>query len=182
MLEPEWEPMTKGKLIGFALGLGIFFLALFRSEPGFIFLLDHANLLFHEAGHPIVGLVSTRLEPYGGTLGQLLLPAILVVVFWRRGDSLGVGACCIWFFENWFNIARYVADARRMELPLVGGGDHDWNTILSRWGLLRFDEQIATSLRIVAWLGIFASCCWVARRALQSRNRLILAGAKTAVT
>jgi hypothetical protein len=170
MLDHEWEPVTKGKLAGFAAGLAVFFLALFRSEPGFVFLLDHANLLFHEAGHPIVGLFSTRLEPYGGTFGQLVFPVVLVVAFWRKGDCLGVAAGGIWFFENWFNIARYVADARCMELPLVGGGDHDWNTILSRWGLLQSDAQIATGLRIVGWLGIIAACGWVAWRAWQSHT------------
>jgi hypothetical protein len=64
-----------------------------------------------------------------------------------------------------------------MELPLVGGGDHDWNTILSRWGLLQSDAQIATGLRIVAWLGIIASCGWVAWRAWQSRTEEIYSAA-----
>ena len=58
MFEREWEPVTGTKLACFALGLGLFLLLLFRSEPGFVVLLDHANLLFHEAGHPIVGLFS----------------------------------------------------------------------------------------------------------------------------
>lgn len=71
--------------------------------------------------------------------------------------------------ENWLNIARYLADARRMELPLVGGGDHDWNTILSRWGLLQHDTQIAATLKILAWLGIAASCGWLAWRTWQDR-------------
>jgi hypothetical protein len=136
MTDHEWEPLTRARLVGFGACLGVFLLVLFRSEPGFVFLLDYANLLFHEAGHPVVGLFSTRLEPYGGTLGQLAFPVVLAVTFWRRGEVLGVAAGAIWFFENWLNIARYLADARAMELPLVGGGDHDWHTILSRWHLL----------------------------------------------
>jgi hypothetical protein len=150
--------------------LGAFLLLVFRSEPGFVFLLDYANLLFHEAGHPIVGLFSTRLEPYGGTLGQLAFPVVWSVTFWRRGKVLGVAAGSIWFFENWFNIARYLADARTMALPLVGGGDHDWNTILSRWGLLQYDTRIAAGIRILAWLGIAATCGWVAWRAWKQRS------------
>ena len=166
----EWKPLTKKNLIGFAFGFGIFLFLLFRSEPGFIFLLDHANLLFHEAGHPIIGLFSTRLEPYGGTIGQLVFPTVLVVDFWRKGQAAGVASASIWFFENWLNIARYVADARCMALPLVGGGDHDWNTILPRWGLLEYDLRIAAGLRIVAWIGIAASCAWLCWRAWQDRN------------
>src|SRR5437868_12602223 len=112
MQRDDWEPLSNGKLIGFAAGLAVFLFALFRSEPGFIFLLDHANLLFHEAGHPIIGLLSARLEPYGGTIGQLCFPAVLAVGCWRKGQAPGVAAGCIWFFENWLNIARYLADAR----------------------------------------------------------------------
>jgi hypothetical protein len=171
MQDQRWEPLTKGRLAAFAVGLGVFLLVLYQSEPGFVLLLDHANLLFHEAGHPIVGLFSARLEPYGGTLGQLAFPAVLAVVFWRQRQALGVAASGIWFFENWLNIARYLADARRMALPLVGGGDHDWNTILSRWGLLAYDGRIAAWLRISAWAGMLGSCGWLAYRAWQDRNR-----------
>ena len=168
----EWEPVTGARLMAFAVVFGAFLLILFGSEPGFVFLLDHANLLFHEAGHPLVGLFSTRLEPYGGTIGQLVFPCALAVSFWRKGHSLGFAAACIWFFENLFNIARYVADARALELPLVGGGDHDWNTILTRWNLLQYDTRIAAALRLLGWIGIAATCTWVAWRAWQSRTRV----------
>ena len=172
MEQHEWEPLTKAKLVGFAVGVGLFLLLVLRSEPGFVFLLDHANLLFPEAGHPVVGLLSSRLEPYGGTLGQLVFPCVLAVAFWRKGQPLGFAAACIWFFENWFNIARYLADARAMELPLVGGGDHDWNTILPRWGLLQYDTRIAAVLKLTAWLGITTTCAWVPWRAWRDRCRL----------
>ena len=163
----QWEPVTKGKLLGFAVGFGLFLLLVLRSEPGFVFALDHANLLFHEAGHPIVGLFSSRLEPYGGTIGQLVFPCVLAIAFWRQGRALGFAAAWIWFFENWFNIARYMADARRLELPLLGGGDHDWNTILTRWNLLQYDTRIGSALNVIGWIGITAACAWVAWRAWQ---------------
>ena len=170
-MEPrEWEPLSGVKLGGFVLGFGVFLLLIFASEPGFVFGLDHANLLFHEAGHPLVGLFSTRLEPYGGTIGQLVFPTVLAVSFWRRGQPLGVAAGCIWFFANFFNIARYMADARALELPLVGGGDHDWNTILNRWGLLPYDTRIAAVLRWIGWGGIALTCLWVVYRALRDRS------------
>jgi hypothetical protein len=171
MFEREWEPVTRKKLACFAFGFGLFLLSLLRSEPGFIFILDHANLLFHEAGHPIVGLFSARLEPYGGTLGQLVFPVVLAVNCWRAGKCLGLAASVIWFFENWLNIARYMADARQLELPLVGGGDHDWNTIFARWGLLQQDTSIAAAVRLAGWLGIFLACAWVLWRAWHDRNR-----------
>ena len=172
MEQHEWEPVTGAKLSGFAVGFGLLLLLILRSEPGFVFLLDHANLLFHEAGHPIVGLFSSRLETYGGTIGQLVFPCALVVSFWRKGQPLGFAASGLWFFENWFNIARYLADARALQLPLVGGGDHDWNTILNRWDLLQYDTRIAAALKLAGWIGIAAVCTWVLWRAWQDRGRV----------
>ena len=131
------------------------------SEPGFIFLLDHANLLFHEAGHPITGLFSHRLEPYGGTFGQLFFPALLMVSFWRKGRPLALAVAMVWFSENLLNIARYMADARKLDLPLVGGGDHDWNTIFARWNVLQFDDRIAAGVNGVGWVGIGLTLAWV---------------------
>jgi len=101
-------------------------------------------------------------------LASLLLTA---VSFWRKGYTLGFAAACIWFFENWFNIARYMADARKLELPLVGGGDHDWNTIFTRWDVLLYDTRIAAAVRLIGWIGITATCAWVLWRAWSDRRR-----------
>jgi hypothetical protein len=172
MEECRWEKITGWKLAGFGLGLAAFLALLFACEPGFIFGLDHANLLFHEAGHPIVGIFSSRLETYGGTIGQLVFPVALAVSFWRKGQALSFAASVIWFCENWLNIARYMADARALELPLVGGGDHDWNTIFTRWNILQYDTDIAGTVKFIGWMGMAAACAWVAWRARADRNRL----------
>ena len=58
MQKTEWDIVTKLKLAGFVVGAGLFLLLVICSEPGFVFIVDHANLLFHEAGHPIIGLFS----------------------------------------------------------------------------------------------------------------------------
>ena len=166
-----WERITTAKLAAFGADLAAFFAVLFASEPGFMFVLDHANLLFHEAGHPLVGLFSSRLETYGGTLGQLTFPVLLAVSFWRKRQALAFAAAVIWFFENWLNIARYMADARALLLPLVGGGDHDWNTIFSRWNLLQFDTQIAGAVRFIGWAGMLLAIAWVAWRFGCDRRR-----------
>jgi hypothetical protein len=176
MRDRPWEPVTKGKLLLFGLGMGLFLLLAFYSEPGFIFGLDYANLLFHEAGHPIVGVFSSRLQPYGGTIGQLVFPCVLAVSFWRQGQPLGFAASVVWFFENWLNIARYMADARALMLPLVGGGDHDWNTIFFCWDLLAYDTRIAAGVKTIGWLGIAGACLWVCWRARQDRDRAMEPG------
>jgi hypothetical protein len=159
--DSRWNRVPTPKLVCFLVGIGLFGLLLFQSEPGFVLCLDHANLLFHEAGHPVVGLFSQRLETYGGTLGQLAFPALLAVSFWRKGEAISFAVSVIWFFENWLNIARYMADARAHALPLVGGGDHDWARIFGRWHVLDYDTQIAVVVRTTGWLGMSAACAWV---------------------
>ena len=171
MQASRWEKITNAKLAGFVFGLLVFIGLLWASEPGFIFGLDHANLLFHEAGHPIVGLFSSRLETYGGTLGQLTFPVVLAISFWRKAEALSFAAAVIWFFENWLNIARYMADARALELPLVGGGDHDWNTIFTRWNILQHDTQIAGVVKYTGWIGMALVVAWVFWRWWCDRQR-----------
>ncbi len=171
MRQEEWDLVTRARLLAFVIGAGLFFALIHCSEPGFVFRLDHANLLFHEAGHPLVGLFSQRLEPYGGTLGQLAFPCALAVGFWRKGQAVSWAAAVLWFFENWLNISRYMADARKLELPLVGGGDHDWNTIFTRWHILQHDVPIALAVKTAGWIGMMAACVWIFWRAWQDRGR-----------
>lgn len=158
------------KLFGFGAGLALFLGIGFCSEPGFVFLLDHANLLFHEAGHPFYGLFSERLAVYGGTLGQLTFPVILMVSFWRKRHAVSFAAGWVWFFENFLNIARYMADARALALPLVGGGEHDWNDIFFRWRVLSYDLEIAQVTRVIGWVGMGAAVVWVGWRFWKGRN------------
>jgi hypothetical protein len=157
----RWNEVPTRKLIGFLVGITLFSLLILKSEQGFVLFLDSANLLFHEAGHPAVGLFSQRLETYGGTMGQLTFPVVLAVSFWRKGEAISFAVSVIWFFENWLNIARYMADARAQVLPLVGGGDHDWARIFGRWNVTHHDTQIAAFVRTTGWLGMGAACAWV---------------------
>jgi hypothetical protein len=172
--DANWDRVSTRNLIGFGAGAALFTLVLFWCEPGFVSLLDHANLLFHEAGHPAIGLLSSRLEVYGGTLGQLTFPVILAVSFWRKRETISFAVSVIWFFENWLNIARYMADARARVLPLVGGGCHDWTEIFIRWRVLRFDTAIAAVVRTVGWLGMGAACVWILWRWWQDRQKPVL--------
>ena len=54
-----------------------------------------------------------------------------------------------------------MADASSQRLPLVGGGEHDWTNILSRWGALEHDTTLATILRAVGWLGLSLTLAWI---------------------
>jgi hypothetical protein len=168
-----WRPVsTAGLLVACVLVAAIGYFAWFGD--GWVPLVDDANFAVHEAGHPLVGLFSERLAVYGGTLAQLAFPAVCMVEFWRRREALSCALCGVWLGQSLLNVARYVADARAMRLPLAGFGEHplhDWNLILSRWGLLREDGLLADGLRIVAWLGIAAALGFAVRRWRESRRR-----------
>ncbi len=49
---------------------------------------------------------------WGGTLGQLLIPLVVTVAFWRQRDALGFAVGGFWFFENFLDVAVYMADAK----------------------------------------------------------------------
>jgi hypothetical protein len=135
------------------------------SSEGWVRILDDANLIFHEAGHPIFGILGQTLGWYGGTLGQLAFPVVTSVHFWRQREPVAVTLCAAWFFENLLNIARYMADARAQILPLIGGGEHDWTEIFTRWGVLAYDTRIAGFVGLIGWVGFIACGIWLVMRA-----------------
>lgn len=163
-LREPWKPVSS-RALGLATAVLAGLASLLRTVPdGYIRILDDANLVFHEAGHPIFGVLGGNWEPLGGTLGQLAVPLAAVLVFvWRR-EPLAVAVTLFWFFENFFSVARYMADARALVLPLVGGGDHDWNILFARWGVLRSDTRIAANVRLLGWTGLVATWAWLAWR------------------
>jgi len=170
--EADWQPIGTPVLIGFSAGCLLLGAIALSAESGWVPLLDGVNLLFHEAGHPLFGMFGWEpLTILGGTLMQLLVPLAVLVSFFLRREVPGVAAAGVWASENLLNIARYVADARAQELPLVGGGEHDWTALLGRWGLLAQDQSIAHGLRGIGWLGMAACWAWVIWRWHVGRRR-----------
>lgn len=129
--------------------------------------LDFVNLPFHEAGHLFFAIFGSTLHYLGGTLGQLAVPLLLLGYFLLRVENPFAAAFCLfWLGESLVNVSIYMADARELALPLVGGGDHDWNALFFRFGLLTEPavERISTSTHFlgtavmvlgVAWGGFF---------------------------
>jgi hypothetical protein len=165
----KWDEMTSQWALGILGALAALGAYRSRSVEGWVPILDSANLVFHEAGHPIYGLLGRTLQLYGGTLGQLTFPLVCAGVFWTRRNSAGFALCAAWFFENFFGIARYIADARSQELPLVGGGEHDWMNILERWGALDRDVEIAHRVRLFGTFGLWLVAGWTGWRWWRSR-------------
>lgn len=122
--------------------------------------IDSLDLAIHEAGHPIFGIFGEFIGFAGGTLMQLLVPAVFLGYFWRHGDRHAATVMLWWLAHNLWNITPYIADARTQDLPLVGGGEHDWAYLLGELGLLRQDRVIAAAVHFAGVLLFVASCLW----------------------
>jgi hypothetical protein len=159
---PPWQPPSRAGAIGALVALGLLALWMATDDDGYLRVLDDANLAFHEAGHLVFGVLGDTAALYGGTLGQLTFPAIAAATFFVRREPAAVALALGWLGENLINIARYAADARAQELPLVGGGEHDWFHILVRWQALSSDHAVASVLRIGGWLILLGATAWLA--------------------
>ena len=132
------------------LGLFGYGLWLMRSIDGY-HLLDDVDLAIHEAGHLVFGWGGEVTTALGGTLLQLMAPLVFAGYFGWRRDWHAVSVPLWWTGQSCWNVARYVADARAQELPLVGGGEHDWAFLLAEWNLLGRDEAIARAIRVMGF-------------------------------
>jgi hypothetical protein len=111
--------------------------------PGSYRWLDSLDVAIHETGHLLFAAGGETLGWLGGTLMQLLVPGGFVIALWRSGDRHGATVPLWWLGQNCWNISVYVKDARTQELPLVGGGEHDWAFLLGQWGWLEWDQALA---------------------------------------
>lgn len=106
-------------------------------------LMDSVDLPIHETGHLVFSPFGEFIQFAGGTLFQLIMPAAFVAYFWLRKDRHAASVVLWWVAQSLWNISVYVRDARAQELPLVGGGEHDWAYLLGRLGWLSRDQVIA---------------------------------------
>jgi hypothetical protein len=127
--------------------------------------IDGVNLAFHEAGHLFLGPFGQTIHVLGGTIGQLFFPAACAAHFLRQRRRFEAAICGVWFGESTMYVAEYLGDAKDMLLPLVGGHIHDWNWLLSRWGLLFQCRTIAAGVHVVA-SGIVGASLGLAARGL----------------
>ncbi|MDQ3207340.1 MAG: hypothetical protein M3Q37_01920, partial [Gemmatimonadota bacterium] len=121
-------------------------------NPGEYRWLDSLDLAIHETGHLVFVVGGETLAIMGGTLFQLIVPAAFVVALWRAGDRHGATVPLWWLGQNCWNISVYIRDARARELPLVGGGEHDWAALLGQWGWMSRDGQIADAVHLLGVL------------------------------
>ena len=178
--EIEWQPVSRVQLVGWT-AFYVLLLFYLGANWGQLTLLDNVHLPIHEGGHLLFGWLGDTLGLWGGTLLQLLVPALLAASFAVRRELPGTTFCAFAFFHSLAGVATYMADALQLELPLVtvgGSGDeaeHDWVRIFSSLGVLPHAIQIGNFTRLVAWAGMVGTVVWFAWR---SSRRTDISGAK----
>ena len=170
------SPRTVQSYARLALAMVLAWLAwiAFRDELGYIPLLSDIDLAIHEFGHMLfmpfgIQFLGNTMMILGGSLTQVAFPLIFFGYFMRKHDDaprrdLFAAMVCLWWSGiNLLSVAIYCADSRAGQLMLIDGSTgqesdgHDWNNLLSRWGLLQHDTAIARWMRAIAWLVCVAS-------------------------
>ena len=116
--------------------------AYFVLHRGEYTLLDNFHLIVHEAGHLFFSFFGTFVQFLGGTLMQLIIPVLLLIVFYKSAMPKGMQISFFLLGHSLINVSVYAADARTQVLPLLGNGKHDWAYLLNEMNLLNFDEQV----------------------------------------
>jgi len=177
-LKEDWEPISKLTSVAWTI-FYLLFLVYAAVNNGKFLLPDYVFLPIHEGGHLLFGWFGETLGVMGGTLLQLFVPLAIAVYFILRRQIPGTAFAAFFFFENFLNVATYMADARRQQLPLVTAGDadyveQDWTFMFGKVGLLEHDTSIAAVVRVLGWLGMIGVVVW-----LGWRSRASLAGARS---
>jgi hypothetical protein len=172
-----WKPVTLKALVATSVCF-VFLMYLLKTDlmghhSFWMRGLHRVNLVFHEFGHPAFSFFGRTMNILGGTLGQLLVPLTVTVAFWRQRDTLGFAVGGFWFFENFLDVAVYMADAQILLLPLIGGlgsEAHDWRNLFTMWGVLDKTPIISATTDTLGWIGLFTIWFWLSWRWLCSEN------------
>jgi hypothetical protein len=125
------------------------------------------NLVFHEAGHMIFMPFGRFLTVLGGSLFQVLVPVICAGAFLRQhGNRFAAAVCTWWAGQNLVDVAPYIADARALQLPLLGGATgaevegHDWEYLLTTLGWLHRDLTLGRGTHLAGTILMVAALAW----------------------
>ena len=120
------------------------------------------DLVFHEAGHVIFSPFGRFMTVLGGSLLQCLVPVIAAIAFIKQEQPFSAAICGWWAGQNLVDLAPYIADARALQMVLLGGHTgaevegHDWEYILTQLGITHLDRGIgmtAYALGIAIMIG-----------------------------
>jgi hypothetical protein len=156
----EWPKVGGLQAIVFCVFAVLFWIYIITDKDGYLGFLDNFNLLIHEGGHMVFMPFGDTMQFLGGSLFQCIVPFAFAVSFWRSRQPAGFAFSGILLGENFLYVAHYIADAQDMSLPLVGSGEHDWNTLLAGTRLLAHCRLLGGMVYMLGWVIMLASTAW----------------------
>lgn len=149
------------KLI-FAFVLAIYFLWI-AYDPMQGSFLDLVDLPIHETGHLIFRLFGEFMGIAGGSIFQVIFPAVFAGYFVWRLQYYSAAVVLFWVGQSILNVWVYAADAVVMQLVLTSGftgsegSFHDWNYLLTRTGLIGSTKIVAGIIRALGTIVIIVA-------------------------
>jgi hypothetical protein len=125
--------------------------------------LDNVDLPIHEFGHLLFRPFGEFMMVAGGSLFQVIFPAVFVAYFLWQKSFYSAAIVLFWVGQSILNVWVYVADAIVMKLVLTSGftgsegSFHDWNYLLTATGLLSSTNMVAGVIRLLGTLVIISA-------------------------
>lgn len=122
--------------------------------------LDNVDLPIHETGHLLFRPLGEFMSIAGGSLFQVIFPAVFVGYFVWHQKYYSAAIILLWVGQSVLNVFVYAADAVVMRLVLTSGftgsegSFHDWNYLLTQTGLINSTKIIAGIIRAIGTLTI----------------------------
>jgi hypothetical protein len=120
-----------------------------EHSPFFIMAMDMVDLFIHEAGHFFFSFFGQVIYYMGGSLFQIILPIVTLIVF-ARTSIRSMSFTLFWIGESTVNVSIYIADAQWKRLPLISRhATHDWNWLCVHLNLLQEAESISSVVNVI---------------------------------
>ena len=164
------------KLI-FAVLMSIYFLWIAYAPLNGSFL-DLVDLPIHEFGHILFRPFGEFLTIAGGSLFQVIMPAIFVGYFVWNEKYYSAAIVLFWVGQSILNVFVYASDAVVMQLVLLGGltgsegSFHDWNYLLTETGLIGSTKTVAGLIRFLGTLCIITASVSAVKLSFSKENNL----------
>lgn len=145
--------------IVFAALMCVYFLWI-AKDPAAGSFLDIVDLPIHETGHLLFRPFGEFMMVAGGSLFQVIVPAIFVGYFWWHEKPYSAAIVLFWVGQSILNVYVYANDAVVMQIVLISGmtgsegSFHDWNYLLTETGLINSTGAVAGLIRLLGTLTI----------------------------
>ena len=114
------------------------------------------NFVSGQLGHLLFAMFGDLASLIGGPALQVAFPLGLFFYLFLAKKHLLAALALFWTAQSLFDVAVYARDARALQIPVLGG-DHVWNALLYRLGLLAFDQFVSALFYLSAVLVLTAA-------------------------